>query len=92
MDALLTQRHVAEGVLEAGGDYVMIVKDNQQKLLDDVSTVFHGPCSHLLKKTIHETLDIGHGRIELRHHKSYTTASRCTRLDESCALSLAHRE
>jgi predicted transposase YbfD/YdcC len=67
MDALLTQRHVAEGVLEGGGDYVMIVKENQQKLLDDVMTVFHGPCSHLLKKTIHETLDIGHGRIEERH-------------------------
>jgi predicted transposase YbfD/YdcC len=67
MDALLTQRHVAEGILEGGGDYVMIVKDNQQKLLDDVSTVFHGPCSHLLEKTTHETLDIGHGRIEERH-------------------------
>src|SRR6266478_7394006 len=29
MDALLTQRHVAQTIGDAGGDYVMIVKDNQ---------------------------------------------------------------
>ena len=44
MDALLTQRHVAEDILDGGGDYVMIVKENQENLLDDVKTVFHGPC------------------------------------------------
>lgn len=67
MDALLTQRKVAKDILDGGGDYVMIVKENQEKLLDDVKTVFHGPFSHLLKKSSHETLDIGHGRIEERH-------------------------
>ena len=49
MDALLTQRHVSEDILAGGGNYVMIVKENQQKLRDDVKTVFHGPCSHLLQ-------------------------------------------
>ena len=67
MDALLTQRKVAEDVLDGGGDYVMIVKENQETLLDDVKTVFHGPFSHLLEKSSAETLDIGHGRIEERH-------------------------
>jgi predicted transposase YbfD/YdcC len=67
MDALLTQRHIAEGILDGGGDYVMIVKENQQKLLDDVKTVFHGPCSHLLRKSSAKTVDTGHGRIEERH-------------------------
>jgi len=67
MDALLTQRRVAEDILAGGGDYVMIVKENQQKLLDDVKTVFHGPCSHLLKTSSAETVDAGHGRIEERH-------------------------
>ena len=67
MDALLTQRHVAEGILDGGGDYVMIVKENQHKLLDDVKTVFHGPCSHLLQKSSAATVDIGHGRIQGRH-------------------------
>jgi predicted transposase YbfD/YdcC len=67
MDALLTQRKVAKDILDGGGDYVMIVKDNQHKLLDEVKTVFHGPCSHLLEKSSDETLDVGHGRIEERH-------------------------
>jgi len=66
MDALLTQRKVASTILDGGGDYVMIAKENQEKLLDEVKTVFHGPYSHLLDKTCAQTLDIGHGRIEER--------------------------
>ena len=66
MDALLTQREVAKTIKERGGDYVMIVKENQEGLLDDVKTVFHGPCSHLLEKSSAKTLDVGHGRIEER--------------------------
>ena len=30
-------------------------------------TVFHGPCSHMLHKSSHETVDVGHGRIQERH-------------------------
>ena len=51
--------------------YVMIVKENQPRLLDDVKTVFDGPYSHLLQKSSAQTLDMGHGRIEER----YLTAS-----------------
>ncbi len=32
MDALLTQRQVAQTIVDQGGDYVMIVKANQPKL------------------------------------------------------------
>ncbi|HSX77028.1 MAG TPA: ISAs1 family transposase, partial [Candidatus Saccharimonadia bacterium] len=35
MDALLTQRQVAQTIVAAGGDYVMIVKDNQPELKAD---------------------------------------------------------
>ena len=63
MDALNTQRETAKTILNGGGNYVMIVKGNQQKLLDDVKTVFDGPCSHLLDKSSAETVDLGHGRI-----------------------------
>jgi len=66
VDALLTQRKVSQDIIEGGGDYVMIVKENQKTLLDDVKTVFGGPCSHLLRKWSDETTDIGHGRIEKR--------------------------
>ena len=66
MDALNTQRKTAKTITDGGGDYVMIVKDNQPRLLDDVKTVFHGPDSHLLHKSSAQSLDIGHGRIEER--------------------------
>jgi predicted transposase YbfD/YdcC len=66
MDALNTQRKTAKTITDGGGDYLMIVKDNQPRLLDDVKTVFHGPYSHILHKSSAQTLDIGHGRIEER--------------------------
>jgi predicted transposase YbfD/YdcC len=40
MDALLTQRHVAQTIVDKGGDYVMIVKDNQPQLRADIELVF----------------------------------------------------
>ena len=61
-----TQRETSQTIVDSGGDYVMPVKDNQQRLLDDVKTVFEGPCSHLLSKSSSDTLDVGHGRIEER--------------------------
>ncbi len=67
MDALNTQRKTAETITQGGGDYIMIVKENQPKLLDDVKTVFDGPYSHLLQKSSVETLNLGHGRIEERY-------------------------
>src|SRR5262245_21053808 len=32
MDALLTQRHIAQTIVDKSGDYVMIVKENQPRL------------------------------------------------------------
>jgi predicted transposase YbfD/YdcC len=66
VDALLTQRKVSQEIIEGCGDYVMIVKENQKALMNDVKTVFDGPCSHLLRKWSDKTTDIGHGRIEER--------------------------
>ncbi|MBA3439504.1 MAG: transposase [Pyrinomonadaceae bacterium] len=37
MDALLTQRDVAQTIVEGGGDYVMIVKGNQPTLREEDS-------------------------------------------------------
>jgi len=61
-----TQRKTSQTIFDSGGEYVMPVKDNQQRLLDDVKTVFEGPCSHLLSRSSANTLDMGHGRIEER--------------------------
>jgi len=66
MDALLTQRHVAQTIVEQGGDYVMIVKENQPQLHADIELVFTLPPVGDRQETA-RTVDSGHGRIEQRN-------------------------
>jgi predicted transposase YbfD/YdcC len=66
MDALLTQRHVAQTMVDKGGDYVMIVKDNQPQLRTDIELVFALPPTGDRQETT-RTVDLGHGRIEQRN-------------------------
>jgi len=72
MDALLTQRQVAQTIVSGGGDYVMIVKGNQPTLQDEIATLFATP--EVVAETLETaaTLDIGHGRIE---HRRITTST-----------------
>ena len=66
MDALLTQRHVAQTIVGKGGDYVMIVKENQPQLRADIELVFTLPPIGDRQETA-QTVDLGHGRIEQRN-------------------------
>jgi predicted transposase YbfD/YdcC len=66
MDALLTQRQVAQTIAAGGGDYVMIVKENQRHLLSDIELVFTLPPAGDRQETA-RTVDSGHGRIEQRN-------------------------
>ena len=66
MDALLTQRHVAQTIVDGGGDYVMIVKDNQPQLRADIELIFTLPPAGDRQESA-RTVDIGHGRIEQRN-------------------------
>jgi predicted transposase YbfD/YdcC len=66
MDALLTQRPIAHQIVDAGGDYVMLVKDNQPQLRADIATVFALPPLAGETRTAAATVDSGHGRIEQR--------------------------
>jgi predicted transposase YbfD/YdcC len=66
MDALLTQRQIAPQIVAAGGDYVMVVKANQPQLQEDITTVFALPPIVGETRTVAETVDGGHGRIEQR--------------------------
>jgi predicted transposase YbfD/YdcC len=66
MDALLTQRPIAQQIVAAGGDYVMVVKENQPQLREDIATVFALPPIAGETRTVAETVDYGHGRIEQR--------------------------
>jgi hypothetical protein len=66
MDALVTQRHVAQTIGEGGGDDVMIVQGNQPQLHADIALVFPLPPAGDRQLSA-RTVDIGHGRIEQRH-------------------------
>lgn len=66
MDALLTQRHVAQTIVDKGGDYVRIVKENQPQLRADIELVFTLPPVGDHQATA-RTVDLGHGRIEQRN-------------------------
>jgi len=72
VDALLTQRDVAQVIIEGGGDYVMVVKGNQPALHEEIAQVFEEP--KLVAETIvrSTTLDGGHGRIEQRRLSAST--------------------
>lgn len=66
MDALLTQRQVAQTIVDKGGDYVMIVKENQPTLKEDIALVFTMPPAGDRQEHV-RTVDVGHGRIETRN-------------------------
>jgi len=66
VDALLTQREVAQTIKDAGGDYVMVVKDNQPHLRQIIEGAIEGIAFYSQEPQRAETLDSGHGRIEER--------------------------
>jgi predicted transposase YbfD/YdcC len=71
-DALLAQRELSRLIVEADGDYVWTVKENQPQLCEDLATLFAGescvkgfsPATHDFRES--ETIEKAHGRIECR--------------------------
>ncbi len=74
-DALYCHADLCETVMDATGDYLLIVKENQATLLRAIATLFASraevaltaaslPAWDMRETT---TLDKGHGRLELRH-------------------------
>jgi len=76
-DAMFTQRDLCEQIVEAGGDYIFPVKDNQPNLLTMIADVFMpapvsaGHSRVPLPETQAQTIDHARGRTEYR----YLTAS-----------------
>lgn len=66
VDALLTQRKVAEEILKKGGEYVMTVKENQPQLRSIIEGAIEGIPFYWEEAVSVETIDSGHGRIEER--------------------------
>ncbi len=68
VDALLTQRAVAQAIADGGGSYVMVAKDNQAGLRQGITgllaTPAHVPGATPLRRAC--TVDRGQGRLERR--------------------------
>lgn len=62
IDAMGTQREIAEKIIDQKADYILAVKGNQQELLEQIQGRFarQAPCG----SAVH--YDKGHGRIETR--------------------------
>ncbi len=77
-DALLTQRALSRLIVEAGGDYVWTVKDNQPQLRQDIEQLFApeaclpGTSPVITDQQTVQTVEKRHGRLETR---TLTTSS-----------------
>jgi predicted transposase YbfD/YdcC len=77
-DALHTQRAISVQIVDAGGDYLWLAKDNQPRLRADLERLFlpevcgPGSSPHPTDFAVARQSDKGHGRIELR---TLTTSS-----------------
>jgi predicted transposase YbfD/YdcC len=67
LDALLTQRTVAQTIVDHGGDYVLVAKDNQPHVRQDIAGLLATPPHLAAPLRSAQTVDKGHGRIERRH-------------------------
>jgi predicted transposase YbfD/YdcC len=79
-DALFCQRHLCQQVLAAGGDYLLLVKENQPTLYADLALLFDPPADAaplpFLDRREVRTTDRGHGRREeVRHLVASTDLS-----------------
>ncbi len=71
-DALFCQRHLCQQVLDAGGDYLLLVKENQPTLYADIRLLFDPPPASkplpLVDHRAAHTVERGHGRRDdVRH-------------------------
>ena len=69
IDAMGTQKAIAEQIIAQGGDYVLALKGNQGNLFEDVEQIFEQGLSRNFKDIevdFYETNDVAHGRVEQR--------------------------
>ena len=71
IDAMGCQKAIVTAIVEAGGEFVIAVKNNQPKLLEAVESYFREQVDcdiEDLQYRIYETEDAGHGRIDERSY------------------------
>lgn len=62
IDAMGCQKQIASKIIERGADYVLMVKDNQKQLREDIELTF----GERIKVSSATENDLGHGRVETR--------------------------
>lgn len=76
-DALLAQRSLSQQIVESGGDYLWVIKDNHPNLRADIARLFTTERHPALKSESDfravNTVDKAHGRIEQRTLTASTT-------------------
>jgi predicted transposase YbfD/YdcC len=71
IDAMGCRKEIVKQIVKGGGDCVIAVKDNQPKLLAAIQTFFLDRLERGLEDLryrYHETLEVGHGRIDERSY------------------------
>lgn len=71
IDAMGTQKAIAQQIVQQGGDYVLALKGNQGNLFEDVQQLFAQAQAQNFKGIDHaryETCEAGHGRVETRRY------------------------
>ena len=71
IDAMGCQREIAKQIIGQDGDYVLALKENQGTLYQDVQDSFNQARAGRFEQLRYdhaETVDKGHGRIEIRRH------------------------
>ena len=74
IDAMGTQKEIAEKIVDKEADYILQVKGNQETLLEDISLYFKEELFQRPKKELEKEgrywkeMDFDHGRMELREY------------------------
>lgn len=69
IDAMGTQKAIAAQIIEAGGDYVLALKGNQESIHTDVGLFFEHAVAHHWEDVPYDSVvrtDFGHARVETR--------------------------
>jgi hypothetical protein len=72
-DAIFASRRLSAKILQAKGDYLWVIKENQSQMYQEIQTLFEPQQSHPgwsappMDFRWASSVDKGHGRLEKRH-------------------------
>lgn len=69
VDAMGTQKEIAEKIQDKKADYVMALKGNHELFHEDVKVYWADPKLPESEYESYETIDKGHGRLEIRRYR-----------------------